>query len=47
MFSLVNKLKEDVIDRSSNERPQAKEFAVYSMQCGFEKVAFSGILAVE
>lgn len=42
-FSFVDKLEEDVVDRTTNIRSKVEELAVYAMQCRFQKVSFSGV----
>lgn len=44
---LVHKLKEDVVDRSSDERSQIEEFAVYPVKGRLQKVSFPGIFGIE
>lgn len=46
-LGLVDELKEDVVDGSSDEGAEIEEFAVDSVECGFQKVSFSGIFRIE
>jgi len=46
-LSLINELEENVVDGSANEGTKIEEFAINSMESGFQKVAFPGILRVE
>jgi hypothetical protein len=44
---LVNKLEENVVDRTSNESPQIEEFTINTMKGGLEEVALSWVLTIE
>ena len=46
-FGLVDELKENIVDRSSNERTQVEEFAINSMQGCFQEVTLTRIFRVE
>lgn len=46
-FSLVYELEEDIVDRSSNEGSEIKEFTVDPMKGGFEEVSLARVFAVE
>jgi len=43
----INKLKEHIVDRSSDKGPQIQELAVDAMQRRLQKVAFTRIFAVK
>jgi hypothetical protein len=46
-FSLVNELKENIVDRSSYERTQVEKLAINSMQCGLQEVTLARIFGIE
>jgi len=46
-FGLVDELKENVVDRSPNERTEVEEFAINSMQGGLQEVTLARIFRVE
>lgn len=43
----VYELEEDIVDGAANVRAKVEEFAIYAMERGFQKIAFSGIFRVE
>lgn len=46
-LGLVSELEENIVDRTTNIRPQVQEFAVNAMQGGFEEVAFPGVFGIK
>ena len=46
-FSLVNELKEDIIDRSANVGAQVQELSVDSVKCRFQEISLPGIFRVK
>jgi hypothetical protein len=46
-FRFIDELEEYIVDRTPNVRPQVEEFAVYSVQCSLEKIAFARIFRIE
>lgn len=37
-LGFINELEEDVVDRSTDERSEVQEFAVYAMQSCFQEI---------
>jgi hypothetical protein len=46
-LSLVDELKEDVVDGAADVRSEIEEFTVYAVERRLEEVAFSGVFGVE
>ena len=46
-FSLINKLEEYVIYRTTNEGSEVEKFAINAMESSLEEIAFSWILRVK
>lgn len=46
-FCFVNELKEDVVDRASDEGSQVQELAVYSVEGRLQEVSLSRILGIK
>lgn len=44
---LVNKLEENVVDRTSNESSQIEKFTINTMKGGLEEVTLSWIFTIE
>ena len=44
---MINPPEKDVVDLFPNESPQAKEFAVYSVQNGLEKISLPWVLTIK
>jgi hypothetical protein len=47
VFCLVDELEKDIVDGAADKRTETEEFTVYSVERGFQKVAFSGVFTVE
>lgn len=46
-LGLIDELEKYIVDGSTDERSEIEEFAVYSVQGGFQKVSFSRVFTVE
>lgn len=46
-LGLVCELEENVVDGSTDIRPQVQEFSVDAVQSGFEEIAFPRVLGVK
>ena len=46
-LSFIDKLEEDIVDRTTNKRAEAQELAIYPVKRGLEKIALPWILAVK
>jgi len=46
-FGLVDELKENIVDRSSNERTKVEELAINSMQGSLQEVTLTRIFRIE
>lgn len=46
-FCLISELEENIVDRTTNIRPQIQEFAINAMQGSFEEVAFPRVFGIE
>ena len=46
-FRLIGKVKEDIVDRTTNIGTEVEEFAIDSMESGFKEVSFTRVFGIE